>query len=425
MASSTRSKQDVYLLGSSVDCINGAKLPSIGDVLRLYITKLKSSKNKHQAAVSVIAEIQLFWDKAKIPMRRSDHAVVQLEELVQKWERLKKNKARRTNTQIANEETFTATFNDLFDVAHQNALEMLKVEEDKHFLLAQREKGRRGVMAGVDVSLTRKEEAKRVKQERQLQLKKKQQLDIETLERNVLLETCDSSSVSDETDETQPSDELEDYNSNETMHPFTTKRKRGITNILTPSVLSSLDRTKTSDRYAVQIIAPVIQATGHNIEHFSISRSSIRRYRQKNRLEFSLKLKSEFNPQKPLVLHWDGKLMQDLTGDNKVDRLPIIVSGSGTEQLLCVPKLCSGTGLAMAEALMDTGTVKVPSVDVADGTVGHLKQAMLDCKRRFSVVALNTSTVTRCFTCLRCNLKSHKPIECTINRKMLPANDVA
>jgi hypothetical protein len=167
-----------------------------------------------------------------------------------------------------------------------------------------------------------------------------------------------------------------------TMHPFTTKRKRGITNILTPSVLSSLDRTKTSDRYAVQIIAPVIQATGHNIEHFSISRSSIRRYRQKNRLEFSLKLKSEFNPQKPLVLHWDGKLMQDLTGDNKVDRLPIIVSGSGTEQLLCVPKLCSGTGLAMAEALMDTisewgiaDSIKALSFDTTSSNTGRLNGA--------------------------------------------------
>lgn len=45
--------------------------------------------------------------------------------------------------------------------------------------------------------------------------------------------------------------------------------------------------------------------------------------------------------------------MKDLTGDGIVDRLPMIVSGSGTEQLLSVPKLPSGTGKAMADAMME------------------------------------------------------------------------
>jgi len=46
--------------------------------------------------------------------------------------------------------------------------------------------------------------------------------------------------------------------------------------------------------------------------------------------------------------------MEDLTGDEKVDQLPIIVSGSGIEQLLYVPKLAAGTGKAMADAIMAT-----------------------------------------------------------------------
>ena len=55
----------------------------------------------------------MFWEKARIPMRRIDHAVTQLEELVYKWEGLKKNKARRTATQVANEQALTETFDDL------------------------------------------------------------------------------------------------------------------------------------------------------------------------------------------------------------------------------------------------------------------------------------------------------------------------
>lgn len=50
--------------------------------------------------------------------------------------------------------------------------------------------------------------------------------------------------------------------------------KRGRINILTPSVLSSLDRAKISDRHAVQLIAPIIHASGANLEEYSINRSS-------------------------------------------------------------------------------------------------------------------------------------------------------
>ena len=200
ISTSTRSKQEVYLLGSALEDLYGSKLPSIGDVLRLYATKLKVAKTKHEAAVSVIKDVQMFWEKARIPMRRSDHAVAQLEVLVQRWEGLKKNKARRTATQIANEEEFKEAFNDLFDVAHQEALQLIKIEEDKQFLLAQREKGRQGVMAGVDMSLTKKEKVQENKQKSQFHLKTKQQLDIANLDRTVLLESSDSSSSNDDAD---------------------------------------------------------------------------------------------------------------------------------------------------------------------------------------------------------------------------------
>ena len=45
----------------------------------------------------------------------------------------------------------------LFDIAHQRALEMIKNEEDKEFLLAQREKRRRGSMGGIDLKLATKQ----------------------------------------------------------------------------------------------------------------------------------------------------------------------------------------------------------------------------------------------------------------------------
>jgi len=43
--------------------------------------------------------------------------------------------------------------------------------------------------------------------------------------------------------------------------------------------------------------------------------------------------------------------LKDLTGKKLVDRLPVIVSGLETNQLLGVPKLISGTGEAQATAV--------------------------------------------------------------------------
>lgn len=60
-----------------------------------------------------------------------------------------------------------------------------------------------------------------------------------------------------------------------------------------------------------------------------------------------------------LVLHWDGKLLPDLTrkGDcMKVDRLPVLVSSPTIEfeKLLAIPKLPSSSGAAMASAIVRT-----------------------------------------------------------------------
>ena len=59
-----------------------------------------------------------------------------------------------------------------------------------------------------------------------------------------------------------------------------------------------------------------------------------------------------FDASVPLTVHWDGKLIEDLTKKENVDRLPVLVSGASIEKLLGVPKLPSGTGAAQAEAVV-------------------------------------------------------------------------
>ena len=69
----------------------------------------------------------------------------------------KNNKTKRSQIHIDKENKFSENLDDLMDIAHQNALDMIIIEEDKLFLIAQREDGRRGYMSEVDTDLAEKE----------------------------------------------------------------------------------------------------------------------------------------------------------------------------------------------------------------------------------------------------------------------------
>ena len=73
---------------------------------------------------------------------------------------LKKNRSRRTTTQLLKENDFVANMKSLFDVAHTDALTLITIQEDRDFLLAQREPGHRGYMGCVDQALVNLEARK-------------------------------------------------------------------------------------------------------------------------------------------------------------------------------------------------------------------------------------------------------------------------
>ena len=56
---------------------------------------------------------------------------------------------------------------------------------------------------------------------------------------------------------------------------------------------------------------------GQNVDELIISRSAIRQARIKHREAFSTEIKAAFHPTVPLILHWDGKMMDDLTGPGR------------------------------------------------------------------------------------------------------------
>ena len=121
--------------------------------------------------------------------------------------------------------------------------------------------------------------------------------------------------------------------------------------IITPSTASALDRANISGTSVTLILGAVAVDLGFSPKDVVISRSSVRRTRIKCRMEAAKKIKLNFFADCPLTLHWDGKLLPDITGHEKVDRLPVIGFGCGNSQLLGVPCLNSGSGENQAKAV--------------------------------------------------------------------------
>lgn len=124
-------------------------------------------------------------------------------------------------------------------------------------------------------------------------------------------------------------------------------------NILTPELVSALDRTQTSDRNAMFIISAVITSLGLDIDRYNVSHSSIRNARISKREEIvdSIK-KGEIT--ESCVVHWDGKTLPTEEGVSKAERLSILISGTNTEKILHAPFLSDGTGMSQASAVFET-----------------------------------------------------------------------
>ena len=90
-----------------------------------------------------------------------------------KWHALGKNRSSNRPADQAAQQAFQEELGDLFDCAASDAIAKIVIEEDRQFLFAQREKGRRGLMAGVDMKLAEMEARKAASFKAQVDQKEK------------------------------------------------------------------------------------------------------------------------------------------------------------------------------------------------------------------------------------------------------------
>lgn len=345
-----------------------------------------------------IQEVTVFWQKAGIPTRRSDHCIEKLLKVYDQWKGLQKHLNRTGGKNIQKKDAFVGMMDDLFDIAHSEVLEKIKNEEDKKYLLLQRQKGRPGAMLGVDKNQSLKEH-RALKRASMEAMRKK----IDDEKQQEISQTCSFLS-DDSTSSIQNRDEIEDFGnitdylitgSGEKETELSTSKvaaTRGSLNFFTPKLSEMFDRCKITDRNAVYILIAAAEAFERDTKNLIINRTSFQRMRKKFREERHAEIKQQFihNNCQEFVLHWDGKLLPALTGIEKVDRLAILVTFEGKEQLLGVPEIASSSGeeqaLAVFEAIEKWGiTDKVQALccDTTASNTGRINGACINLEKLF------------------------------------------
>jgi hypothetical protein len=371
----TRGDKNVYLIGSYTPEILGAKLPSYRQAFGHFLHLHKEEKNTvANASRDAIQAVSTMWVKAGIPVRSPQHAIKKLQSVFFEWKGLQKHKSRKTPAHKDKEEAFVSRLDDLFDIAHEHALSTIINPEDRAFLLSQRLKGRPGSIGALDKVHEVQTKRAQERLDAETRRKKRSKEEMEAATSQVVLTDEDESSPNSPSTEKKDAEE-QDY-TGAVGSSATPKRAR--IDIMSPGLASALDKTKMSSRNAMFVLSEAAATLGHDVGSLNINRNSIHRARARLRANTANNLRSEFSASVPLTGHWDGKLMADLTTKEHVDRLPVLISGAGVEQLLGVPKLSTGTGEAQAAAVVRcfeewgiTGQVAALCFDTTASNTGH------------------------------------------------------
>jgi len=163
---------------------------------------------------------------------------------------------------------------------------------------------------------------------------------------------------------------------------------RGTRSFFTPKLAAALDCAKATDRDATRILIAAAEGFGEcygvDISDLILNRTSLQNYRGEFRREKGEQLSKNFKfPDADfLIVHWDGKLLPAITGNEKIDRIAILVTHNGEEQLLGVPAIPSSSGFEQAKIVHTELTnwnvaekVQAFCCDTTSSNTGHLSGA--------------------------------------------------
>lgn len=145
-----RKDDNIYLIGNVNHQILGAKLPSNRQVLSVFFYNTRVAKlSADESAKLVAEEVSIFYSKARIPTAVPNNNKLKVLRLVNEYKDLKKNENKTFQSHLNKEAEFIDKLDDLFDMSHNDAMNMIKDSVTRDFLIAQRAKGRVGCLLGI------------------------------------------------------------------------------------------------------------------------------------------------------------------------------------------------------------------------------------------------------------------------------------
>lgn len=126
MQRSLRSNTQINLIGFEQFQILGTKLPTNKDVLQVFFYNMRTLKMKlRESSTLAVREAIIFWNKAGIPIKEEHRCIEKLEKMYNEWRGVCKNSNRQSDKQTKLEEEFIKKINQLFDIAHSNAMKTM------------------------------------------------------------------------------------------------------------------------------------------------------------------------------------------------------------------------------------------------------------------------------------------------------------
>lgn len=141
-------QENIFLIGNIDTQMYGNKLPCKGQVLKVLFFNLRQLKlTIREAAILIAKEIMIFWEKARLPIKKIYRCADMVESLYGEWRNLQKNAGQPFNAQ--KELEFKSELQNLFDISPPDVF--AKIDElQKEFLTNQRKPGRVGYISDVE-----------------------------------------------------------------------------------------------------------------------------------------------------------------------------------------------------------------------------------------------------------------------------------
>ena len=142
----------MWLIGQVISEFPKSKLPSKKEVLALLQYNIKNVNNTNIAA-KIVADLLInVWEMCQIPIHKKWFIIKKIFLLHNSWKKLTKNRNNKKRQSLKireNQEKFECNIQNLFDIAAKNAIQEIKKEGIKNFLIDQRKPGRQSCIKNI------------------------------------------------------------------------------------------------------------------------------------------------------------------------------------------------------------------------------------------------------------------------------------